>query len=356
MSEIENLDDMNLFQRLDAEGMLVHLRKMPESCQQAWRTALEFDLPSDYSQIEKVIILGMGGSAIGGDLLKSLATAEARVPLLVHRDYDLPAFTDARTLVIASSYSGRTEETLSAFDKALRTPARKLAITTGGDLADIAGQNGVPVLSIGYQAPPRAALPFSFLPVLAFLQRLGFIADKSADVTEMVSVMRSLSARIKEDVPLSANPAKRLATRLYRHLPVVYGGGVLAEVAHRWKTQFNENAKAWSFYEVLPELNHNAVVGYHFPQELAPQIAVVLLRSASLFDRIKLRYDVTCQLLDQAKVGYEVIDADGNSPLSQMMSLVLFGDYVSCYLAFLYQIDPSPVAVIDYLKKKLAEG
>ena len=171
----------------------------------------------------------------------------------------------------------------------------------------------------------------------------------------MVNVLQQLSQKIDEDVPLSHNPAKQLAQKLYGRLPVIYGAGIVAEVAHRWKTQLNENSKAWAFYEVFPELNHNAVVGYQFPPELASKIVVVLLRSPSLQRRIQLRYQVICQLLDRAKVSYQIVDGDGTSPLSQMMSLVLFGDYVSYYLAILYKIDPSPVKAIDYLKEQLAQ-
>ena len=315
---------------------------------------MEFNLPSAYSEVNRVVVLGMGGSAIGGDLVKNLVTSEARLPVLVHRDYDLPLYVDAQTLVIASSYSGMTEETLSSFEKALRTPAKKLVITTGGNLKRMAEQNNVPVFSFDYKAQPRAALPFSLLPILAFLQRLALIGDKSTSVAETVNVLRRLSAKIKEDVPLSNNPAKQLAMRLHRHFPVIYGGGILAEVAHRWKTQLNENSKNWAFHEVFPELNHNAVVGYQLPRQLVKLAFVVLLRSVSLPERIKLRYDVTCQLLEQAKVGYEIVDAEGDSPLSQMMSLILFGDYVSYYLALLNKTDPSPVVPINYLKKKLA--
>ena len=137
---------------------------------------------------------------------------------------------------------------------------------------------------------------------------------------------------------------------------VVYGAGILSEVAHRWKTQINENSKAWAFYENFPELNHNAVVGYQFPGELADKIKVVFLRSPSLSGRIKLRYRVTGDLLKQACIDYIMVDAWGNSSLSQIMSLVLFGDYVSYYLAILYKIDPTPVKVIDYLKEQLAKG
>jgi len=318
--------------------------------------AMNFNLPQDYSRVNKVVILGMGGSAIGGDLVSNLVASEAKLPVLVHRDYDLPAFIDGQTLVIASSYSGMTEETLFSFEQALETESKKLVITTGGRLKMMAEERNIPVFSFDYKAQPRAALPFSFLPILGFLQKLGFISDKSADMSEMVPVLQELSQKINEGVLLSHNPAKQLANRLYGHLAVIYGAGILSEVAHRWKTQLNENSKAWAFYEVFPELNHNAVAGYQFPRELTSEMVVVLLRSALLPQRIQLRYQVTCQLLDQAKVDYQIVDGDGTSQLSQMMSLVLFGDYVSYYLAILYKIDPTPVKAIDYLKEQLEAG
>lgn len=351
-----NLDDPQVFKQFDPEGMLTCLYEMPWLCQQAWQMAMNFNLPQSYSQIDKVVILGMGGSAIGGDLVSSLAVIEVRLPILIYRDYNLPAFIDAKTLVIASSYSGMTEETLSSFEQVLETEAKKLVITTGGKLKTMADKRNIPVFSFDYKAQPRAALPFSFLPILGFLQKLGFINDKSADVSETVHTLNQLSQKINEAVLLSQNPAKQLAQRLHGHLPVIYGAGIVSEVAHRWKTQFNENSKAWAFYEVFPELNHNAVVGYQFPPELANKIVVVLLRSNLLQPRILARYQVTCQLLQRAKVDYQIVDGEGSSPLSQIMSLVLFGDYVSYYLAILYRIDPSPVKAIDYLKKQLAKG
>ena len=351
-----NLDDPQVYKQYDPEGMLTHLHKMPQLCQQAWQMAMNFNLPQDYSEVSKVVILGMGGSAIGADLVSNLVASEAKLPILVHRDYNLPAFIDSKTLVIASSYSGMTEETLSSFEQALETNSKKLVITTGGKLKIMAEERKIPVFSFDYKAQPRAALPFSFLPILGFLQRLGFINDKSADVAETIEALEKLSRRINEGALLSQNPAKQLAHRLYGRLPIIYGADILSEVAHRWKTQLNENSKAWAFYEVFPELNHNAVVGYQFPPELASKIVVVLLRSAYLPKRIQLRYQLTCQLLEQAKVSYQIVDGDGTSPLSQMMSLVLFGDYTSYYLAILYKIDPSPVKAIDYLKEHLKDS
>jgi glucose/mannose-6-phosphate isomerase len=351
-----NLDDPKIYKQCDPEDMLARIKELPWQCRQAWQAAMSFNLPPDYSDIDKVIILGMGGSAIGGDLVRSLAETESKIPILVQRDYGLPAFVDARTLVIASSYSGNTEETLSAFEQALKTGSKKLAITTGGKLKEMAEQNNIPVFKIEYEAQPRAALGFSFIPTLGILQRLGFLSDKSADVDEAASVLEAISAKLDEKVPLSSNPAKQMAQRLYGCLPVVYGAGIAAEAAHRWKTQLNENGKAWAFYEVFPELNHNATVGYEFPKEMASRIRVVLLRSPSFNQRVKLRYEVTCELLDRAGVPYEFVDSEGKSLLSQMVSLVSFGDYASYYLAILYRVDPSPVKVINYLKERLAKG
>ena len=355
MSDI-NLDDPGVYEQNDPEGMLARIKELPWQCQQAWQAAMDFELPADYAKVNKIIILGMGGSAIGGDLVRSLAEAESSVPILVNRDYGLPAFVDDRTLIIASSYSGNTEETLSSFEPALKTGARKLVMTTGGRLAEIAGENNIPVFKIEYKAQPRAALGFSFVPTLGVLQKLGLLSDKSADVEEAVKVLEQLSGKLDEESPLSANPAKQLAQRLYGKLPVIYGAGILSEAAHRWKTQINENGKAWAFYEVFPELNHNATVGFPLPPEVVSRVYVVLLRSPLFNQRVKLRYEVTCELLERAGVKYEYVDSQGNSALSQMVSTVMMGDYVSYYLAILYRVDPSPVEVINYLKERLAKG
>ena len=318
--------------------------------------AMDFDLPPDYRQVNKVVILGMGGSAIGGDLVNSLVAVEAKVPILVQRGYSLPTFVDSETLLIASSYSGKTEETLTSFREALDGDSKKLVITTGGTLKAMAEEKNIPLFSFDYEAQPRAALPFSFLPILGFLQKLGFIGDRSTEVAEMVLVLSQLAQKINEMAPLGRNQAKQLAQALHGRLTVVYGGGMLSEVAHRWKTQINENAKAWAFYEAFPELNHNAVVGYQFPPELATRLMVVLLRSPRLPERLLLRYRITSQLLKQVNIPHQFVDGYGITPLTQMMSLVLFGDYVSYYLAILNQIDPSPVEAIDFLKGELGKG
>jgi glucose/mannose-6-phosphate isomerase len=351
-----DLDDKEIYRQYDPHGMIEHIRTLPQLSHQAWQMALDFELPLDYSQVNKVVILGMGGSAIGGDLTSSLVDTETKVPIIVNRGYDLPGFVDEQTLVIASSYSGNTEETLSAFRAALDSGAKKLVIATGGRLKEIADTRAIPVFSFDFVGQPRTALPFSFLPILGFIQKLGFIGVKSAEVAEMVAVLTQMVKKINETVPLLRNRAKQLASELHGHLVVIYGGGLLSEVAHRWKTQINENSKAWAFYENFPELNHNAIVGYEFPKESSNHLVVLFLRSIHLSERIMLRQQITAHLLKKAGIRYQFVDGVGITQLTQVMSHVLFGDFVSYYLAILNGIDPSPVETINFLKGALARA
>ena len=351
-----NLDDQDLYTSLDKSSMRQQIAGLPAQCMQAWNSAANFNLPQDYSDVDKVIILGMGGSAIGGDLLKALTASLSRPAVYVHRDYGLPAFVDEKTLVIASSYSGNTEETLSGFTAALSTKCKKLVISTGGQLTLLARTKGVPVFVIEHVSPPRAALGYSLLPLMAIMQNLGFTGSKSEEVKGMVTSLADQCRNWQEDSPQKNNGAKQLAVILDGKVIVVYGAGILSDVARRWKTQINENAKAWAFFEVLPELNHNAVLGYRYPAWARDKMYVVFLRCPFINMRTQLRYKFTGELLSQSKIDYQVLDGEGAGELTQMMSLVLLGDWVSYYLAILNGIDPSPVPEIDLLKKRLAES
>jgi len=350
------LESPETYRLLDPSGMLRHLQQFPEQCQRAWHNATDFGYPKDYLKVDKVVVAGMGGSAIGGDFIRRLAMLENTLPVWVHRDYGLPPYVDRNTLLIFSSYSGNTEETLSCFSESLRTQARKIVLTTGGKLKTLAEKERIPVLTIDYEAPPRAAFSHSFVTLLGIFHSLRFLQDKSADMKESLAVMKRIEDSVSERTPLDANPAKQLAADLYGRLAVIYGAGLLSDVALRWKTQVNENSKAWAFHEVFPELNHNAVVGYPFPDEQRHKVMVVLLHSASLHPRISTRYHVTGEILTKAGVKHKRIEATGRSPLAQMIGLVLLGDYVSFYLAMLNRTDPMPVPVIDTLKSRLAQS
>ena len=350
-----DLDNWTLFHQIDPDDMLGRIAELPQQCRDAWANVQGLELPAEYRRVNRVVALGMGGSAIGGDLLRALAEPECALPIVTNRDYTVPAFVNAETLVIASSYSGNTEETLAAFQKARQRGAVLLAITTNGKLAQQARELGAPLLTFRYQSQPRAALGYSLVSLIGVMQRLDFIGDKAADLEEAIAVMEALQEEIRETVPVTENLAKQLARRLHGRLPVIYGSGYLGEVAHRWKTQLNENAKAWSFFEQLPELNHNAVVGYQFPKELAERTLVVMLASSLDHPRNEARFQVTQEILTRHGIAYETIEARGKSPLAQMLSAIHFGDYVSFYLAMLYEVDPTPVQAIGYLKERLAQ-
>jgi glucose/mannose-6-phosphate isomerase len=349
-----DLDDIAYLEHLDPDDMGARVSELPSQCREAKIAADEYSLPIEYSLVDAIVILGMGGSAIGGDLVRTLVQGECSIPIFVNRDYDLPAFVDEHALVIASSYSGDTEETLSAFTEAVERGAWPLAITTGGKLGEICTEQRFPLITFDYESQPRAALGYSFVSLLVILQKLKFIADKSAELDEAITLMEELQAEIEIEVSEKDNPAKQLARRLEGQLPVVYGAGHLSEVARRWKCQFNENSKGWAFWEVLPELNHNAVAGYDFPTTLAKEVRVLMLSSELYRPRHQVRLQVTGEILAEKGIAHEVVKIRGDSPLSQVLWAIHFGDYVSYYLAALRGVDPTPMKTIVYLKERLA--
>jgi glucose/mannose-6-phosphate isomerase len=349
------LDDPETYKRLDPDDLRGRIGGLPQQCRDAWETAGAFSFPSDLAKAERILVLGLGGSAIAGDILRALALREGQKAVFVHRGYDLPPLADERTLVIACSHSGQTEEVLSSFGQALESPARKLVITTGGKLLDIAEEQGIAALTFDYPGEPRSALGHSLMPLLAVGEETGLLPDQGGLVANAIALMEGLRGEIEESVPLERNAAKQLATRLQGKLPVVYGAEVLTEAAHRWKTQLNENGKVWAFYEEVSELNHNAIEGFGLPREVAERAHVVFLYHPSLNRRIVLRYNGTRDALEAAGVTCDTAEARGESALSQVLTAILLGDYASYYLAMLNGVRPSPVTAIQHLKKWLAE-
>lgn len=340
---------------LDPQGMLGSIADLPRQCEDAWKWALGVEVPEEYRQAQQIVILGMGGSAIGADLLRGLIVRECRIPVIVHRDYGLPAFVNRHTLVVACSHSGDTEETLSGLKVAQQRQAHMLAVATGGELARRARKQGLPLFQYHYPSQPRAALGYSLTTLLGIVQTLGLVSDKSQDVAEAVAVMRQLQSEISESVPSPANAAKSLALKLHGKLPVVYGAEHLSEVARRWKGQFNENSKSWSTFDVLPELDHNSVAGYALPAALTTLAHVVMLTSESNHPRVRLRFEITRELLQKHGFACDTVEARGQSTLAQVLSAVHYGDYVSYYLAMLYGVDPWAIAGIQFVKNRLSQ-
>ena len=348
-----NLNDFASFAQTDPQHMLAHIDGLPDQLQAAWELGHQHPLPA-WKGIEQVLVAGMGGSAIGADLLMAYAAPSCPVPLIVHRDYDLPAWANGpRTLVIAASHSGNTEETLSCFDRAALNGCLRLAITTGGKLAQAASQAGVPLWTFVHQGQPRAAVGFSFGLLLAAFTRLGLIADPSNELAEALAAMRAQQSSLLADVPIARNPAKRMAGQLYGRWVMVMGSGILAPVARRWKGQVNELAKAWAQFDYLPEADHNTIAGIACPEELLTKMMTLFLRAPSDHPRNRLRADLTRQIFMVQGLNTDFYDAQGDSPLAHLWTALHFGDYQAYYLAMAYGADPTPIPAISELKNEM---
>lgn len=351
MSRLDNL----ALAGADPSGMGKWIAGLPEQCEEAYRIGQAAPLPK-VTGIRQVVVCGIGGSAIGADLLRGFAEREIAVPFLVNRAYHLPAFVGRDTLVIASSYSGNTEETLSAYAEARQRGAVMMAIASGGELERRAAADAIPFCRIPGGYSPRAALGYSFTPLLAIFSRLGLIRDRSADLAEAVRVMQEMRSGLLPETPAAQNPAKQLAERLYGRLPFFYGASPWsAVVAYRWKGQFNENAKNLSHSNAFPELNHNETVGWEFPTSLTTQTEVVLLRDREDHPKVQKRFEVTADIMRPHVSGITQVWSTGESVLARLFSLIYHGDFTSYYVALLNGVDPTPVKVIDHLKGELAK-
>jgi len=348
----DELDDLSFLARLDRGGLLLALEGFPEQCAHALELEEEPPLsPSQGSGFERLIIVGMGGSGIAGELLASSLAADLPMPVSVHHGYDLPAI-GPEALVIALSYSGDTEETLSAVRQALQAQARVVCLSSGGELERLSREHNLPFIKVPSGLQPRAALGYLLLPVLSLLDRLGYCRLR-AELQGLPQALRGLRERWRADSPEEGNRAKQLARWLYRKIPLIYGvEGTTAAVALRWKTQINENCKQPAFWNAVPELCHNEIVGFE-GAGLLPNARVLFLRSSFDHPRNRARIEILKELLAARGVEQEEVFAEGEGRLAQLFSLIYLGDFVSFYLAMLNGVDPSPVALIAELKRRL---
>ncbi len=353
--EAVTLDDPAALRRIDPEGMIVRVMELPPQLAQAQRVASAVQLPDRLRDVDAVIVLAMGGSAIGAELVAAAAGERLRVPLIVHRDYGLPAGAGARTLIVAASHSGETAETLSGFADARARDLPMVVITTGGSMAASATEGGIPLLRYRLDGQPRAAIGFGLGLVHELLSRLELI-DGPDPIGPAVASLESLLERMAPSVATDANPAKQLAWSIFGRIPVIYGHGSMSAVAHRWKTQLNENAKAWAIWEPMPEANHNAIEGSLNPRELSDGLYVVQLRDPEEPAAIAERYRVVEELLGERATNRSEVWAEGPSRLARVLGAVAYGDLVSVYLAILYQTDPTPVTLLSMLKERLARA
>ncbi|MCY4436128.1 MAG: bifunctional phosphoglucose/phosphomannose isomerase [Chloroflexi bacterium] len=352
-----NLDDERSFSSLDSGNMAAQIAGFPDACAAAWEQAQSVSLPPAYRAVSSVVVFGMGGSAISGDLARTLGSNMASVSIEVVRGYHVPGYVDNKTLAVAISFSGDTEETLVAFDAAAQKTTQQIVIAGGGALQARAQGSGIPHYPIrNVRKQPRTALPHLYMPVLHALSALGIIFCPSAAVLEAIQFVAEQAPKFDVTVPERRNPAKQLARALHGRIVSIYGAEFLSEVARRWKTQINENSKQWAEFEHLPEANHNAVVGFGHPAANTSVLQVVQLQSSLYHNRTRFRMEVTRELLKTSAIAGETITVQGPTPLAQQLYGTLLGDYVSYYLALLNDVDPTPVANIEFVKSQLTSA
>ena len=345
-----NTNESMLFdESYDKSRMIDTIDSFDGQCRQAIKLGEEFAFSSQ-GQIDKVIICGMGGSAMAGNVARRFA----KVPVIVNRSYTLPAFADNRTLLVAISYSGNTAETISSLNSGIDKGLQTLCIGSGGKIEQIAQENDIPFLQVpsGYQ--PRAATGYLALPLLITLSRLGLV-EGVGPWGDMFTALGKIKEECTPSVPPNENRAKDLAQALHGHIPIIYGtAGNTDLVAMRFKTQVNENAKQPAYWNAFSELNHNEILALVRSDLLTSQ-HIVLLRNSYDHPENRIRMDIMTGLFDEHHVSHTDVTAEGKTELGQVLSQIYFADYVSYYLALANKLDPTPVELIEKFKVDLAK-
>jgi len=345
------LDDEKAMERIDRENMRVMIYSFPKLVRSAISLSQNLTIPDSYRSVKEIVVCGMGGSAIGGDLFRDLSNRAAPLNVSVVREYDLPKHVNEKSLVITVSYSGNTEETLECFKQAYERGARMIGIASGGLLEEACFRLKIPFIKVpaGYQ--PRAALPLLFIPLLKVCDTLGFPIAKDDELERVCRLLEEYNASVSPEFPTYKNPAKQLAVKLYGRLPVIYSLGHLKSVALRYKDQINENAKMRAMCDQIPELNHNEVEAWE-KADFKELLYIILIDT-----RFKNKYlaESIRELVSKIEaegVGLSVITPPGATMLEEMLTAILFGDWVSYYLAILRGVDPTPVSLISEFKKR----
>lgn len=344
--------------KLDKSGMLEFLLDFPLQCKIAQELGNKAKILFEKKEFNKIVFAGMGGSAIGADLIRSYLYFGCNIPILVLREYSLPAYIDKSSLVFVSSYSGDTEETLSAYNEAKGKTNAIIAISSGGTLKEYAQRDNITFIEIPKGLPPRCAIGYLSIIPLCLLIRLGLIKDASISINQMIETLERL--RDKSLLPRIGqrdNMAKYIASRLYNKFVVTYSGSINFDVcAVRLRSQLAENAKVLSSSHFFPEMNHNEIVGWENPRKLFKNFVVLVLRDRDIHLRLARRMDITDKIIKDQGIELIEIWSQGEDLLSRIFSLIYIGDFISYYLAILYGIDPTPVERVTYLKKQLAQS
>ena len=340
---------------IDKDDMYQSIWDFPENIIDAIELSENITLKNEYREVNNIIIAGMGGSAIGGDVVYSLIKNEIKIPFVVNRGYDLPAWANSSTLIICSSYSGNTEETISILEEAKSLGAKVVGITTGGVLESLCKNYSFDFVNIPSGLQPRAALAFSFIPLLYILKKTSLInVEVSSWLKSSVDLIKS--KRVEYSSDKENNPVYQLANKLYNKLPIIYAdSGSLETVAVRLKGQICENSKILAYHSIYPEMNHNEIVGWENNEEFFSNYYVLWLMDDEMNSRNKSRKNIICEILSDLNVSQQEIKVDGNSFKERFLLLIHYGDWLSYWCAILHNTDPSPVKNIQTLKDKLSK-
>ncbi|MCE1165581.1 MAG: bifunctional phosphoglucose/phosphomannose isomerase [Bacteroidetes bacterium] len=345
--------DKKILKKFDKQDMFSVLFDFPVQICDAVDIAGSVKLKGNYKGIKNIIINGLGGSAIGGDILRSFTAGEIKIPVTVNRNYTLPSYAGKDTLAVLSSYSGNTEETVTAFKHALDKGCRVVCVTSGGTVEKMAHKYKTDIVKIPGGLQPRCALGYSFFSLLILFTKLGLIKDKSDEINDVIiSLEQSLSEYINPS--FEDNEALRIAAALKGKLPVVYSSAdVLDAVNLRWRGQISENAKILAYGNLYPEMNHNELVGWKLNEDLLKKTAVIFLRDRDDNERIKLRMNITEKVYRKHSGIVMDLSSDCRTRLGRIFDLIFLGDWVSYYLSVLNEVNPTPVEAISKLKKEL---
>ena len=350
------LDDLELISKIDKSGMIDTITQFPEQIKEVIDIINSSSLDSVF-KIDNIIISGMGGSAISGDIVQSFLRDRYEIPIYVTREYNLPKWANKNTLVFSQSYSGNTEETLSTFKHAYQKKCKIIAISSGGKLQEYCEKREVPHIKIPSGFQPRAATAYLLFSPLLTLEKIGIMHNIiGQEIEEAIVKLKEFRAHNKKEVPEKDNLSKQLATKLFNTIPQIYGWEIYAPIAKRWCTQFNENSKIIARYDVVSECNHNDIVGWSQDPEKSKQFTCVLFRDEKIESiHMAKRLDFMKSFFEGVSSSVLEIPIIGKKTLSKMMYAMYLGDFVSCYLAILRKIDPTPVDAIVELKKTLSE-
>ena len=353
-----DLDDLNQIADLDSEDVLGAVERFADQCREGWEIGRAAEGLPDATGVDSIVVLGMGGSGVSGDVIEAVIEPRLPVPFRVIKSYGpLPEWIGRNSLVIAVSYSGSTEETVAAIKEAHERGSRIIAVSSGGPLAELAREYGLGHLQIPTGLQPRASLGYLTLPVLAALVRVGLVPEMQDDIDEAIEVLSDIASRCHRKQPVGDNPAKDLALKIHGRIPVIYGGYMLGGVAaYRFKCDINEYSKNPAFWNVIPELNHNEIVGWNKLADVTSRDFVgIWLRHEGEHERIGLRFEITKKLIGGNLAEIVEVPAEGRTPLARLLSLILITQLAAIYLGLANEVDPGPVAVIQKLKSELAE-